>query len=241
LKFLNLSNHTNRRQPLRITKEDIFPLTVIGIIQFLILSIIAMFTYKGGTRLDPTSKGYSFFSNFFSDLGRTISYSGEVNTVSAFIFFITLIGLGLSFLGYFLIIPELFTETDKGIKYSKLASSLGKCSVVAFIGIAFTPANLLPLIHDLLVVTGFTLVAVVSGISFILTSKDSRFAQKYTIVYLVLFFVILGYGGLSLFIPRIITPTHLIIRATTQKIVVYSLIFSFLFQNYGVWKIMKNN
>ena len=224
---------------MRITKEDIFPLTVIGSVQFLILSIIAMFTYKGGTRLDPTSKGYSFFSNFFSDLGRTISYSGEVNTVSAVIFFITLIGLGLSFLGYFLIIPELFSETDEGEKYSKLASLIGKCSVIAFIGIAFAPANLLPLIHDLFVVTGFTLVAIVSGISFLLTSKDSRFARKYTINYIVLFLVILCYGGLSLFIPTIITPTHLLIRATIQKIVVYTLIFSFLFQNYGAWKIME--
>ncbi|MHA1542528.1 MAG: hypothetical protein ACTSQH_06105 [Candidatus Hodarchaeales archaeon] len=224
---------------MRITKEDIFPLTVIGSVQFLILSIIAMFTYKGGTRLDQTSKGYSFFSNFFSDLGRTISYSGEVNTVSAVIFFITLIGLGLSFLGYFLVIPELFAHTKKKKKYGKLASLIGKYAVVAFIGIAFAPADLLPLVHDLLVITGFTLVAIVSGIAFILTSKDSRFTRIYTVNYLVLFFVILCYGGLSLFIPTIITPTHLLIRATIQKIVVYTLIFSFLFQNYGAWKIMK--
>jgi len=144
----------------RLTKKDIFPLTVIGGIQFLILTVIAMITYTGGTRLDPTSKGYSFFSNFFSDLGRTISYSGEVNTVSAIIFFIALVGLGLSFLGYFLIIPELFTETDEEVKYSRIVSLIGKCSVVAFIGIAFAPANLLPLIHDIFVITGFTLVAI---------------------------------------------------------------------------------
>ncbi|MHA1979450.1 MAG: hypothetical protein ACW98I_21300 [Candidatus Hodarchaeales archaeon] len=224
---------------MRIPKEYIFPLTVIGSIQFLILSIIAMFTYSGGTRLDPMSKGYSFFSNFFSDLGRTISYSGEVNTVSAVIFFITLIGLGLSFLGYFLLIPELFTHTPEGKKYGKLASLIGKCAVVAFIGIAFAPANLLPLVHDLLVISGFALVAFVSGIAFLLTSKDRRFSRKYTINFIVLFLVILCYGGLSLFIPTIITPTHLLIRATIQKIVVYTLIFSFLFQNYGAWNILK--
>lgn len=224
---------------MRLTKKDIFPLTVIGSIQFIALTIIAMITYQGGTRLDPTSKGYSFFSNFFSDLGRTISYSGEVNTVSAVLFFVAMVGLGLSFLGYFLIIPELFTETDEGVKYSKIASIIGKASVVAFIGIAFAPANILPLIHDMLVITGFTLVAIVSGITFILTVRDSRFSRKYTIVFLFLFFVILGYGGLSLFIPTIITPTHLIIRATIQKVVVYTLIFSFLFQNYGAWILMK--
>ena len=214
---------------MKISIEHTFPLTVIGSIQFLILSVIAMFTYRGGTRLDPTSKGYSFFSNFFSDLGRTISYSGETNTVSAVIFFFTLIGLGLSFLGYFLVLPELFTDTVEGKKYGKLASLIGKCSVAAFIGIAFAPANLLPLIHDLLVITGFTLVAIVSGFAFILTSKDNRFTRKYTVGYLILFIVILGYGSLSLFVPTIITPTHLLIRATAQKVVVYTLIFSFLF------------
>lgn len=225
---------------MRLTKKDIFPLTVIGGIQFIILTAIAMITYKGGTRLDSTSEGYSFFSNFFSDLGRTISYSGEVNTVSAVIFFVALVGMGLSFLGYFLIIPEIFTETDEQVKYSKIASVIGKCSVVAFIGIAFAPADILPLIHDILVITGFTLVAIVSGISFILTAKDSRFTRKYTVVFLLLFFVILGYGGLALFIPTIITPTHLTIRATAQKIVIYTLIFSFLFQSYGAWRIMMN-
>ena len=224
---------------MKIPKEQLFPLTVVGSIQFLILSVIAMFTYRGGTRLDPASKGYSFFSNFFSDLGRTISYSGETNTVSAVIFFFTLIGLGLSFLGYFLVLPEMFIDTIEGKKYGKLASLIGKCSVVAFIGIAFAPANLLPLIHDLLVITGFTLVAIVSGFAFILTSKDNRFTRKYTVGYLILFIVILGYGSLSLFVPTIITPTHLLIRATAQKVVVYTLIFSFLFQNFGVWKILK--
>ncbi len=225
---------------MRLTKKDLFPLSVIGGVQFIILTFIAMITYKGGTRLDPTSKGYSFFSNFFSDLGRTISYSGEVNTVSAVIFFVALIGLGLSFLGYFLIIPEVFTETDEGIKYSNIVSIIGKCSVVAFIGVAFAPADILPFIHDILVIIGFTLIAIVSGSAFILTAKDSRFTRKSNIVFLFLFVVVLCYGSLSLFIPTIITHIHLIIRATAQKIVIYTMILSFLFQNYDAWKIIKN-
>ena len=239
LNFADLGLHRRGWVPMKGTEELNFRLTVIGSIQFLILSVIAMFTYRGGTRLDPASKGYSFFSNFFSDLGRTVSYSGETNTVSAFIFFFALIGLGLSFLGYFLIIPELYTDTEEGKKYSRVITLIGKCSVVAFIGIAFTPANLLPLIHDLFVIIGFTLVAVVSGMSFLLTSKDKRFTRRYNLCYLIIFCVILGYGGLSLFIPTIITPTHLFIRATAQKVVVYSLIFSFLFQSLGAWRILK--
>jgi len=225
---------------MRLTKKDLFPLTVIGSVQFIILTLVAMVTYKGGTRLDPTSKGYSFFSNFFSDLGRTVSYSGEVNTVSAVIFFVALIGLGLSFLGYFLIIPELFTETDEGIKYSNIVSFIGKCSVVAFIGVAFAPADILPFIHDMLVITGFTLIAIVSGSTFILLAKYSRFTRKSRAVFLFLFVVVLSYGSLSLFIPAIITQTHLIIRVTAQKIVIYTLILSFLFQSYDAWKIIRN-
>ena len=224
---------------MKLSKKDIFPLSVLGAIQFVLLTLIAMIVYPGGTRLDQTTPGYSFFSNFFSDLGRLEALSGDPNILSALLFIIALSGLGLSFLGYFLIIPDVFIDTEEERRYSNIASILGKCSVVAFIGIAFAPADIFPLIHDLLVFTGFTLVAIVSGIAFLLTRNDERFSKSYTIIFLILFFVILCYGGLSLFIPTIVTETHLTIRVTTQKVVVYTLLISFLFQNYGIWKILR--
>ena len=59
---------------------------VIGSVQFIILPIIAMFFYGGGTAWGNTAEGYTFWQNFLSDLGRTVSYSGVENTVSSPLF-----------------------------------------------------------------------------------------------------------------------------------------------------------
>ena len=45
-------------------------LAMIGSIQSLVFSTIAMFFYTGGTISNPSSPGYSFFENILSDLGR---------------------------------------------------------------------------------------------------------------------------------------------------------------------------
>ena len=52
-------------------REWIFIFNTISIIQYFVLIHTAMLFYPGGTRLDPNIQGYSFFSNFISDLGLT--------------------------------------------------------------------------------------------------------------------------------------------------------------------------
>ncbi len=54
-------------------------LGVIGVIQFIILTIIAMFTYPGG---------YSFTHNFFSSLGRMSSANNHMPSIASRIIFI---------------------------------------------------------------------------------------------------------------------------------------------------------
>ncbi len=196
-----------------------------------------MVFYTGGTRLDSTSPGYSFFTNFFSDLGRTVAYSGEWNLPAAVLFIIALIGLGVSFLNYFISIPNYFSETEEERKLTRIVVLSGKISALAFIGVAIVPANLFTLIHDFFVVVGFSFVMVISATLFILIIRSEKLPKGYAIVYLTLILLLLIYASLSLVIPKIITIEHLFIRATIQKIVVYTLIFSFLVQSYGLQRI----
>ena len=50
-------------------REWAFLLGMFGMVQLVILTSIAMFFYAGGTRLNPSAPGYSFWANWFSDLG----------------------------------------------------------------------------------------------------------------------------------------------------------------------------
>ena len=78
----------------------LLPRMVLGL--FIIFNIIAMFVYPGSTFLNNSSEGYSFTQNFLSDLGRTMSFSGQINYFSAQFFNMSLIlaGTVFSFLCY---------------------------------------------------------------------------------------------------------------------------------------------
>ncbi len=219
-----------------LKKEQALSVVIVGTIQFLILSTIAMLFYTGGTRIDETAQGYGFFTNFFSDLGRTTAYSGEGNLISTILFVTTLVGLGLTFLIFFQLIPEIFDRTDEEQKLSNYVSILGTISAFAFIGVALTPANIIPIIHDALVILGFSLTTLVLGILLILTLKDPVFPKFYIVIYSTLIIIILAYGGLFFLIPKIVTLEDLIWRVTMQKIVVYNLLYCFLNQSYGIWR-----
>jgi hypothetical protein len=221
---------------LDLQKEKIFPLVIGGTLQFIVLTFIAMIFYTGGTRIDETTQGYGFLINFFSDLGRTVAYSGRANLISNILFIAALVGLGFTFFVYFRLIPEIFNSTEEEQYLSRIVAKIGIITAFAFIGVAFTPANLVMIIHDALVVTGFTLVSVVLGILLFLTVKDPAFSKVYTIIYIALIAIILAYGGLFFIIPQIITYEDLVLRVSMQKIVVYSLLACFLIQSYGIWR-----
>ena len=46
------------------------------------LFVLAMLLYPGGTIRDTSTRGYDFFRNFGSDLGRTTALNGRPNRVS---------------------------------------------------------------------------------------------------------------------------------------------------------------
>ena len=78
------------------TKSRIPILGILGVIQFVILSTIAMASYPGGTPWDPTAVGYTFWQNALSDLGRTVAYNGQGNPIASPLFNSALFLLGLS-------------------------------------------------------------------------------------------------------------------------------------------------
>ena len=75
---------------------------------FVLLTVIAMFTYPGGTYTGESTSGYDFFRNFFSDLGRVRVMDGTPNTVSLVLFFLALVLAGSGLIVFFIAFRAFF-------------------------------------------------------------------------------------------------------------------------------------
>src|SRR4249920_2872742 len=86
---------------------------VIGLLFYLLLTYLlltlSMLLYPGGTKADPHTQGYSFFTNFLSDLGHTVTPSGQSNIASMVLFIIALILAGIATALFSLAFTQLFT------------------------------------------------------------------------------------------------------------------------------------
>jgi hypothetical protein len=47
-----------------------FIFIIIGSVQYVVLTFIAMLSYAGGSYINHNAPGYSFWSNYFSGLGQ---------------------------------------------------------------------------------------------------------------------------------------------------------------------------
>jgi len=82
----------------------------IALIFFVSLQILGMIVYPGGTMYDITAEGYTFSSNFFSDLGTYSSRNGEPNYFSMILFAISLTIVGITFSIYYVSLPRIFND-----------------------------------------------------------------------------------------------------------------------------------
>ena len=81
----------------------------LGIFLFVSFNFFAIYFYPGGTIIDPTTQGYLFFYNFFSNLGEWIAKNGQDNSFSAYLFNSSLIVLAVSYgLFYFMFLKIQF-------------------------------------------------------------------------------------------------------------------------------------
>jgi hypothetical protein len=187
-----------------------------------IFNIIAMFFYTGGTAVEPESKGYRFFSNFFSDLGMIHSYNGRLNIVSAILFSSALVLMGIAIVLFFFAIQKFFIYNSKTKIIIRFTTVLGILSGITCAGIGFSPQDLLPTLHESMAYcfSGTFLFALVFfTISIFMNSKYARIYAVTNIVYMVIlaaFIVLLSVG------PSMQTHIGLLILATGQKITIYS-------------------
>lgn len=184
-------------------KALIIPLLGIGV--YIIFIGIAMITYSGGTMDNSDYAGYHFWGNTFSDLGRLVSHNGQDNLISMILFSIAYLAIALTFIPLYYLFPQFFVETSSAKKGARIGSLFGFITSFCFIGVVFTPADILRPPHMIFAFgayafTFFTMAAY----SFALFSSN-QFPKQFTSVFMALsalFFIILMIDIIGLSISR---------------------------------------
>lgn len=221
------------------TKKIILIFSIYSLIQFLVFSAIAMILYPGGTKYDFDSTGYSFFNNFFSDLGRTITFAGNEKKASYYLFTTSLIIAGISTIAYFILFPSFFKIKSISRKFSYGSAAAGIISGIAYIGVALTPWDILIKPHFFFVKVAFVSFFFLTAFSISAIYSDHDYPEIYGKIFIIFGIILTGYLWVLFFGPKLNTPEGIYIQATSQKIVVYSEVMCMLIQSYGAYKLLK--
>jgi hypothetical protein len=215
-------------------RSTVFTFVIHGTLAFIVLTVIAMFFYPGGSMTNPNTVGYSFFENFFSELGFWVTKSGASNPVAASLFFIalTLAGSGLAM--FFLAFPQFFGQNRILKTLSIIGSVLGVLSGLCFVGVAFTPADIFLDAHYQFVIWAFRFFPAAVLFYIVAIFRHPTYARKYGWALVGFFVLLVAYLLLLEFGPSVEESYQgQVIQAVGQKIIVYASIGSITFQAWG--------
>lgn len=214
--------------------KGVFKLVIFGCGVFVLLTLIAMVFYPGGTFSDPGTEGYSFFGNFFSELGMVRTHAGGYKTISLILFAAALILVGIGLILFFFAFAQRWRRTRLERMLGAAGSLLGVFSGLCFIGVALFPLDTSPEMHYQVVIWAFRLFpAAILCFTIILfheqgVSSAWAWAMVIFLLLLVAYIILLESG------PAIGTDAGRTIQAVGQKIIVYASIFSVSLQSWGV-------
>ena len=221
-------------------REFSFLLLIICIIQFLILTTIAMFFYPGGNMINPNTQGYSFFENFISDLGRTKSISGKPNIISLILYTIAGVAFSISLILFVLALRDLFKNNVKTILIANFIIILGIISAIFMLVGYLTPWDIYGSTHVLCGLI-FTTTGVITLLLYAIAILfNEQYSNRMAIILLFVFlFTIINLFIITFLRYNATTIESLVFQVTLQKFTLYSFIISFLIQGFYTLKLEK--
>jgi hypothetical membrane protein len=218
-------------------QRGVFWLVVAACLQFVVLTAVAMLFYAGSVQTAPVASGYSFFRNFFSDLGMTQTRAGQSNTVSAVLFLTALTLAGGGLVLFFVAFTQFFAGPLLGKVLSWLGSIFGIVAGLCFVGVAFTPVNLYGPAHARFVLWAFQAFPVAVILYVIAILCERGYPKRFALVFIAFAVLLIAYLFLLTRGPSPRTAEELVIQATGQKVIVYASIISILLQALGALKV----
>ena len=224
---------------IRCARRKVFVLIMFGCALFVVLTLIAMLFYPGGTETDPSTSGYSFFANVLSELGMTETHAGEPNTVSRVLFTIALSLTGVGLAAFFLAFRQFFVDTRSGRILSGTGSVFGFVCAMCLVGAAFTPINVQAQWHFALVTCAFGAFAVAAVAYANAIRREPAYPNQFALVFDAFSILLLIYLFLVMLGPPRSAPAGMMLQATAQKIIVYAAVISVLVQSNGAIRMLK--
>ena len=200
----------------KIRKKYSSMLAIIAGTQFIILTIVAMLIYPGG---------YSFWDNFFSHLGYTVSVNnGQPSLPSYILFAITCTIAGVFLIPFWCTMNSMFRKTTLERYLGFLGTLLGLLASPNLALLAIFPGNLLFTPHIITTRLFFLLFASAMIIFSIAILYNKDYENYYAYIGFIIGIIILLYVMVFLF------------NAAFQKITIYLLILWGAIQGLKIWK-----
>ena len=215
----------------RSIRAHFFTLTVIGSIIFILLLIVGMITYSGGTRFNYTEPNYSFSENYLSELGSIGTYSGETNLASRILFAAAILIGGIGLVIFYYNVAFLFQDAPtKIIIISKVASFFGIISSLMCVSIAFLPIDVFKIAHRICVYIFGFLVLPAQILFAVAIFLDRNYHNIYGWLYAAFAFILIAYIVMNIIIKFDAPYEQEVVKIIGQKIVIFSNAFNIALQ-----------
>lgn len=216
-----------------------YALGIFGALQFILLTLLAMWVYPGGTLHEPHLEHYSFLYNFFSDLGRTVTFDRTSNALTHQLFKGTLTIGGICLIVFFIALPKLFKQPNSKI-LALLTMVFGILAGASYIGIGQVPWNVDYWGHRLYVRIGFLAFLTMTFFYTLAILVDKDYPNRYAAA-MGLFAIVLAVQITIMFYATNAWHSNeaLYLQAVAQKVVVYAEILCMLYQSYGALVLAK--
>ncbi|TFG07496.1 MAG: hypothetical protein EU539_04790 [Promethearchaeota archaeon] len=217
-----------------MSNKKAYKIEIMGFLIYVVFVALAMIFYAGGTQMDPSAPGYTFWFNTISDSGRLYARSGKPNFISFVFFAIAYCTIALSMIPFYLVFPRLFDENSLEKKITKIAVYFGIISSIGFIGVVPTPADVLYVPHMIFAILAYVAMLIVMVIYSFAIYRSSKFSKQYMYTFIIftllfLVFLLMALTSLTLGIRELLTIGQKIGRA--------SLLIGFTTLTIGAWKL----
>jgi hypothetical protein len=209
---------------------------VLGSSLFILLTTIGMLVYDGGTYLDPTTSGYIFTQNYFSDIGRTIARTGAPNLLGQILFTTAAICAGLSIIPFYFKIIKIFPNSRMENKLAQIAAWISIPTGIMYSLVGIGPADTMRLLHYgsmFLALIGTITLSILHILIFIRTKYYPKF---YVYLYFMLAAIILFFIIFKIWGPPDTYPEGLIMQVVSQKVTIYSEMIIIAIQSIGAYQ-----